>query len=73
MLLNEEGETLLADFGVSCMIQPFSNGVRSTFVGSPLYMAPEVANNQQYNNKCDIWSFGMCMYQMATGKLPGEN
>ena len=60
-LLSEEGSSLLSDFGVASATKPFSSQVHSTFVGSPLYMAPEVANNSTYNQSCDVWGFGMCL------------
>jgi len=31
-------------------------------VGTPLTMAPEVLGNENYNKKCDIWSFGVIIY-----------
>ncbi|KAH0576881.1 Kinase, STE STE20 [Spironucleus salmonicida] len=73
-LLDSNGECFLADFGVAAMARPFSNQIKcSTFVGSPLYMAPEIANNQFYDQSSDIWSFGICMYQLAHGQLPHQN
>lgn len=72
-LMDKDGNTMLSDFGVAGIIRPFSNDIRCTFVGSPLYMAPEVANNRPYNQAADIWSFGICMYQLAHGTLPHEN
>ncbi|CAL5986654.1 Kinase [Hexamita inflata] len=72
-LMDSQGNTLLSDFGVASFIRPFSNDIRSTFVGSPLYMAPEVANNKPYNQAADIWSFGICLYQLSHGNLPHEN
>ena len=42
----------------------------STLCGSPIYMAPEIMQCKKYNNKTDIWSFGIVIYQLAFGKLP---
>lgn len=39
-------------------------------LGSPLNMAPEVLNNEAYNNKADIWSIGTVFYEMLFGKPP---
>ena len=39
-------------------------------LGSPLNMAPEVLNNQEYDNKADIWSIGTCFYELLFGKPP---
>eukprot|EP00980_Cylindrotheca_fusiformis_P019665 scaffold6847_cov71-Cylindrotheca_fusiformis.AAC.3 len=39
-------------------------------VGSPRYMAPEVSSGRPYNLKADVYSFGLLVYQMMTGKTP---
>lgn len=38
--------------------------------GTPLNMAPEMLNGQQYGAKVDIWSLGTILYQMLVGKHP---
>ena len=41
------------------------------FVGSLTYLAPEVFRKHPYDPfKADVWSFGVSVYHMATGKLP---
>jgi serine/threonine protein kinase len=41
--------------------------------GSPLYMAPEVIEGTRYSNKADIFSFGILLYELVTGKQPLQN
>ena len=41
-----------------------------TFVGTPGYSAPEVIAGGDYDNKCDVWSLGVCLYAMLTATLP---
>ena len=41
-----------------------------TFMGSPHYIAPEQARNQSPDQRCDIYSLGVLMYHMLTGKVP---
>ena len=36
-----------------------------TYLGSPYYMSPEQCNGQEYNEKSDIWSLGIIVYEMA--------
>lgn len=57
----------IADFGSSAFLDVHGrlNGV----FGSPYYLAPEVLS-QCYNEKCDMWSIGIIMYILLTGKPP---
>jgi serine/threonine protein kinase len=41
-----------------------------TFVGTPIYMSPQVLNQKQYTNKTDIWSLGVMFYELLFAKLP---
>src|SRR5438067_880648 len=41
-----------------------------TFMGSPHYIAPEQARNQSPDQRCDIYSLGVLLYHMITGKVP---
>ena len=43
-----------------------------TQIGTPLYLAPEVWANQLYTNKCDVFSLGCVVYEMAALRLPFE-
>lgn len=42
----------------------------SSCVGTPLTMAPEVLNRKDYDEKCDIWSLGIILYQLLQGATP---
>ena len=61
----------LLDFGFAKQIDP-ELGV-DEILGTPAYVAPEVIKGQTYNNKCDIWSFGVFAYQLLTGMLPWKS
>ena len=41
-----------------------------TMCGSPLYMAPEVVLRKKYNEKADLWSIGVILFQMMYGRTP---
>ncbi|KAL3856693.1 hypothetical protein ACJMK2_011418 [Sinanodonta woodiana] len=58
----------IADFGLARFLQ---DGVMAaTLCGSPIYMAPEVIMNLQYDAKADLWSIGTVVFQCLTGKPP---
>ena len=53
----------LSDFGVSRKLNTLTQKCQ-TFTGTLFYMAPEILNEEEYNNKCDLWSLGIIIYQL---------
>eukprot|EP01119_Soliformovum_irregulare_P012399 TRINITY_DN3219_c0_g1_i1.p1 TRINITY_DN3219_c0_g1~~TRINITY_DN3219_c0_g1_i1.p1 ORF type:complete len:487 (-),score=195.36 TRINITY_DN3219_c0_g1_i1:29-1489(-) len=68
ILLTSEAEVKIADFGISDSI-----GKAQDSMGTPLWMAPEVINRAPYDNRCDIWSLGITIIEMADGFPPHFN
>ncbi|KAI9286216.1 kinase-like domain-containing protein [Umbelopsis sp. AD052] len=73
ILMTDEGNIQLCDFGVAG--QTSMNCLkRNSFVGTPYWMAPEVIREGAlYDFKADIWSFGITIYEIATGNPPLAN
>lgn len=67
VLVGADGQVRLADFGVSA--QATMSG-RSTVIGTPYWMAPEVIRGLQYNTPADIWSCGITAIELMTGLPP---
>ncbi|XP_054281914.1 mitogen-activated protein kinase kinase kinase kinase 5-like isoform X5 [Macrosteles quadrilineatus] len=72
ILLTENGDVKLADFGVSAQITATINK-RKSFIGTPYWMAPEVAAVERkggYNHLCDIWAVGITAIELAELQPP---
>eukprot|EP01062_Namystynia_karyoxenos_P005814 TRINITY_DN12003_c0_g1_i1.p1 TRINITY_DN12003_c0_g1~~TRINITY_DN12003_c0_g1_i1.p1 ORF type:complete len:953 (+),score=187.73 TRINITY_DN12003_c0_g1_i1:66-2861(+) len=59
----------LSDFGESRELETTEDQCK-TVVGTRRYLAPEVQTGRGYDYSCDIWSFGLVIYQLASGQLP---
>ena len=60
----------LVDFGFAAYVDP-ENGL-DDYLGSPLFLAPEVFEGRKYNEKVDIWSLGVIAYELLCGGSPFE-
>ena len=66
-LLMFDGETVkLTDFGWSAQ----NDEIRNTFCGTQEYLAPEMIRGTGHNEKLDIWTLGVLLYEMVHGKTP---
>ena len=68
ILIDKNDRVFLSDFGIATYI----NNNRKTFCGSDDYMAPEIIQGKEYNEKVDIWSLGILIYELLSGKVPFE-
>lgn len=77
ILVNEEGIAKIADFGIAKAVSTTTivNGTNDTVMGSVHYFSPEQARGGYVDEKTDIYSLGIVMYEMLTGQVPfdGDN
>ena len=70
--MDDSGNILISDFGVSATVK--SGHRRTTFVGSPCWMAPEVMEQSEgYDFKADIWSLGITALELTRGEAPNSD
>lgn len=69
ILINEEGQIKLCDFGISGKL--INSVARTRAAGCIPYMAPErIEFDSPYDIRADVWSLGMTLYELATGRSP---
>jgi len=75
ILVDEHGEVLLTDFGIAKLIEDSSSTqltATGSVLGTPAYMAPEQAQGQKIDGRTDIYSLGVVLYELLTGRPPYE-
>jgi tRNA A-37 threonylcarbamoyl transferase component Bud32 len=72
VLLTPEGSPKITDFGLAKLAQGPQLTQVGAVLGSPAYMSPEQASGREADARSDMYSFGVTLYQMATGALPFE-
>jgi len=71
ILIDESGNCLLTDFGLARMVEDSVNLTSTgTIMGTPAYMSPEQGSGQKIDARSDIYSLGVVLFEMATGRVP---
>jgi serine/threonine protein kinase len=70
ILYGPEGDIKVSDFGASFQEALAQDTTQLTGIGSPAYMSPEQIRLEEVTHRTDIYSLGVVMYKLLTGRLP---
>lgn len=70
ILINKKGFVKVTDFGISKQYGGEETEKARTFVGTLTYMSPERMEGENYSYAGDIWSLGIMLIELVTGKFP---
>ena len=70
-MVDHKGQVYILDFGIakSCLSEE-SSSLDGKIIGTPEYMSPEQAQGKPADQRSDIYSLGIIMYELLTGKVP---
>jgi serine/threonine protein kinase len=60
----------LTDFGTSKAVSPSAHPNLTAGIGTPVYMAPEILDDQQYTNAADVYSYAILLLELYANKMP---
>jgi serine/threonine protein kinase len=70
LMLDSDGRIVLTDFGIAKIVTGIQFTASGGMVGTPAYMAPEQGLGDAGDERSDLYSLGVILFQMITGKLP---
>jgi serine/threonine protein kinase len=70
ILLDSAGNAFLSDFGIARMLSETQFTATGSLIGTPTYMSPEQGKGEQLTPASDIYSLGIILYELMTGKVP---
>jgi serine/threonine-protein kinase len=72
IMIDDSGRATLTDFGLVKDLMASGITRQGAIVGTPAYIAPELVRGQPVTPAVDVWSLGVVLFRMLTGKLPFE-
>jgi serine/threonine protein kinase len=71
-MIDKHGNAKIMDFGIARSTKSKAVTATGLIIGTPDYMSPEQAEAKEVDGRSDIYSLGVVLYEMATGRLPFE-
>jgi serine/threonine-protein kinase len=72
VLIDHNQRAVLTDFGIARLARTSAITQEGTIVGTPAYMSPEQATGDKIDGRSDLYSLGVILFQLLTGRLPFE-
>jgi len=72
IMIDREGEVRIMDFGIARSMKTKGITGAGVMIGTPEYMSPEQVEGKEVDQRSDIYSLGVILYEMVTGKVPFE-
>ena len=70
IMIDKEGNVRIMDFGIARSLEAKDITGAGMMIGTPEYMSPEQVEGKETDSRSDIYSFGVILYEMVTGKAP---
>lgn len=72
IMIDKEGNVRIMDFGIARSLEAKSITGAGVMIGTPEYMSPEQVEGKEVDQRSDIYSLGVVLYEMVTGRVPFE-
>ena len=72
IMIDKEGNARIMDFGIARLTKAKGITGAGVMIGTPEYMSPEQVDGKETDQRSDIYSLGVILYEMSTGRLPFE-
>lgn len=72
IMIDEKGRAKIMDFGISRSLETKGVTEAGVIIGTPEYMSPEQVEGKEVGKRSDIYSVGVILYEMVTGRIPFE-